>query len=213
MSANPVASDLLERVTTPSLGSHSKKDLELLLVEFFVGHGLLPESPTEFDLVSKLKITRSKARSLIYERDLRLRDEKWLKNQIIQAITSPAIYVSGQAIYLNISSPLVRDFIQNVLLIRGYATDASFNPSLVKLNPASLSALIAEVIDADRADAIRQMYVELKGLEDDSIQGAISGLLTNYIELKLGETGARHIEAIGSYVGDMFKGAVRRLFK
>jgi hypothetical protein len=107
----------------------------------------------------------------------------------------------------------VRDFIQNVLLIRGYATDASFNPSLVKLNPASLSALIAEVIDADRADAIRQMYVELKGLEDDSIQGAISGLLTNYIELKLGETGARHIEAIGSYVGDMFKGAVRRLFK
>lgn len=60
--------DFLTDYFKPAFGALPKQEVELLVLELLSALGAEEVRPSTYDLVSKLKVTRSKARRLIYGR-------------------------------------------------------------------------------------------------------------------------------------------------
>ncbi len=60
-----VLSELLESYMEPAFGSLPKKELDLLILKALAGLGYISSEPSIYELVSKLRVTRTKARNLI----------------------------------------------------------------------------------------------------------------------------------------------------
>ena len=62
---------MLDAYMTPSFGALPKSEVELIMLNVLEKLGAISAEPELYELVAKLKITRSKARRFIYDRDLR----------------------------------------------------------------------------------------------------------------------------------------------
>ena len=62
----------LEAQLDPAFGALPKQESELLILELLIDLGAVSKRPTVYELVSNLKVTRSKARRLIYDRNYEL---------------------------------------------------------------------------------------------------------------------------------------------
>ncbi|WP_219625941.1 hypothetical protein, partial [Vibrio parahaemolyticus] len=63
--------DFLESYMNPAFGALPKNEVELMVLDILEKIGAVDSEPQIYELVSKLKVTRSKSRNLIYERELR----------------------------------------------------------------------------------------------------------------------------------------------
>jgi hypothetical protein len=88
-------SDILEFILvgfcSPSFASLPKKEIELLLLEALVRINYLDSEPSLYQLIQRLRITKSKSRGLIYERDLRRLDAAALDDLLKSTIQRPLI--------------------------------------------------------------------------------------------------------------------------
>lgn len=53
---------------SPSFGSMAKHDIDLLIFDVMISLGVFDSNPSIYDVMRELKVTRNKARNLIYER-------------------------------------------------------------------------------------------------------------------------------------------------
>lgn len=65
------ADQFLNAYMTPAFGALPKGEIDLLVLQFLESVGYVDPDASTYDLISKLKVTRSKSRKLIYERELR----------------------------------------------------------------------------------------------------------------------------------------------
>ena len=61
----------LNQFTTPAFGALPKKDVELIVLNIIERINTVGSEPEVYELVSKLRVNRSKARNLIYSQELR----------------------------------------------------------------------------------------------------------------------------------------------
>ncbi|MCF2658215.1 hypothetical protein JQM83_03300 [Parabacteroides distasonis] len=61
-----ILSNMLDTYCIPSFGSMSKHDIDLLMFDSMVRMGVIPDNPTIYDVMRDLKVTRSKARTLVH---------------------------------------------------------------------------------------------------------------------------------------------------
>ena len=62
--------ELMEVYNSPAFGSITKKDFEVTLFIKLQEIGVITEHPSLYEVLTKLKVTRTKARHLIYEANL-----------------------------------------------------------------------------------------------------------------------------------------------
>ena len=95
---NRDAAEALERFLkaylTPSFGALPKREIDLEVLGVLIDIGYLSGEPTIYELISKLAVTRSKARSLLYDRELRRLDEDALDIRIKDALRNPRVALS-----------------------------------------------------------------------------------------------------------------------
>jgi hypothetical protein len=118
---------------TPAFGALPKSEIELIVMRFLEQIGFITSEPEVYELVSKLKITRTKARNLIYERELRRLSPKQLDDRVKSLLKRPLIQKSGDFFVLEVENPLVSDHLRSRVKKLGYVSDGSFSPSIVKL--------------------------------------------------------------------------------
>lgn len=58
---------IIAEYCTPSFGSMTKHDIDLLLFKSLISLGVFSANPSIYDVMRELKVTRNKARNLIYE--------------------------------------------------------------------------------------------------------------------------------------------------
>ncbi len=125
---------ILSEFAKPAFGALPKRETELLMLEALVRIGYLDSEPSLYQLIQLLKISRSKSRSLVYERDLRHLGKTQLDDLLKGALVKPHILKQGDLFCLEIENPLVLDHLKDKLQRLGFATDGSFSPSLVRLS-------------------------------------------------------------------------------
>jgi hypothetical protein len=72
------------------------------MLEAFVQIGYLDSEPSLYQLIQSLRISRSKARNLVYERDLRRLGKKQLDEFLRGSLIKPYILKQGEQFCLEI---------------------------------------------------------------------------------------------------------------
>ena len=186
----------------PAFGAVPKIELELIVLRLLAQIGAVPERPSVYELVSGLKVTRSKARRLIYEQELRTRTPKELDEDISLLLRRPILQKRGNSFALEIENPLLSDHIRAKLKTSGHVTDGSFSPSLITLTADAMVALIeAQLSESQKSEALAALIAA--GAPDKTLNGVLKSALKKLGAKIADETGQAVAEDVAKYFGPL----------
>ena len=186
----------------PAFGALPKQEVELLVLRLLSQIGAISERPSVYELVSKLKITRSRARRLIYDQELRNRTSQELDEDVRVLLRTPILQKRGESFALEIENTLLSDHIRAKLKELGHVTDGSFSPSLVTLTVDAMVALIDDQLTNTQKDATLKALIKA-GAPDRTIKGVLKSALKKLGEMIADDTGQAVAEDVTKYVGPL----------
>jgi len=154
---------IFEAYLEPSFGAMPKRDIDLLLFSELCNLGLLSKSDL-FDVISKLKITRQKARNLIYESQLRAVEGINLHDELCELLSNPIVEKVDQ-INLEVDNPLLMDYLKSKMKYLHCLTDGSFNQDIVKMSVEAFSKLLQDCFEIKKGKETNKKLREL-GLKE-----------------------------------------------
>ena len=101
-----------------------------------------------------------------------------------------------------IDNPLLIDHVKNRLKILGHLSDGSFSSSIIKLSSNAMRELVVYYIKDDIKDVERKLA--LKGIEQSTIKGFISSLLSKVGRKFADDTGEEVAQNIKEYLAPIF---------
>ncbi|MBT3030257.1 MAG: hypothetical protein KME36_04040 [Candidatus Thiodiazotropha sp. (ex Lucina pensylvanica)] len=107
--AKEALSYFLQSYMKPAFGALPKNEVELIVLNVLEKLRAIDEEPELYEFVSKLKVTRSKARGLIYDRELRRSSEEELNDKVKNLLKRPLILKNGDLYVLEVENPLVSE--------------------------------------------------------------------------------------------------------
>lgn len=173
-----ILANMVDRYCVPSFGSMSKHDIDLLMFDSMVKMGVISDNPTIYDVMKDLKVTRSKARTLIYEFQLRkIEDDDQLRSQLRKLMKTPLMSTMSKNVCLEVDNPYLVDFIRNELKRLGYITDGSFHTELVKMSTEAFASLYESILSEVSKREIKNKLVELGVKPDTSLKNLLPHLM------------------------------------
>jgi translation initiation factor 2 beta subunit (eIF-2beta)/eIF-5 len=154
-----VLKELFDIYLNPSFGTLKQKEIDLFIFSKLIEIGYLKKDV--FDIVSKLKITRQKARNLLYEYNLRLSYN--LEEEYKEFLKNPILEKDKDVIIFNVENPLLIDFIKSKLKEKRLLSDGSFSPEIIKLKQYAYIELLKDFLD------LEELKIQLKNnrINDD----------------------------------------------
>lgn len=204
-----VLANLLESYLTPAFGALPKLEVELIVLEAFVQLDAISTDPQSYELVSKLKVTRAKARKLIYERELRRLSQEDLDARVKELLTEPLVDRRGDQFILEVDNPLLSDHLRDTIQKLGYITDGSFSPSLVKLSIDAFAALVEDNLSED-PEKVRKILIDA-GAPDTSIKGVLIAVCSKLAGRLASEVGEEVVDQAASFLGTLLQGKAENL--
>lgn len=208
--AKAVLAQLLERYLTPAFAALPKNEVELLVLDALEQVGAISADPQVYELVSKLKVTRPKARRLIYDRELRHSSSADLDAKVKALLKRPLLQKQSELFVLEVENPLVSDHLRDKLQQLGYACDGSFSPSLIKLGLEAISALIAALLSADEQEQVRLALVAA-GAPDGSFKGVLKATLKKLASKVAADSGEALLDKAAGYLAPIVDASIAAL--
>ena len=202
--------DFLHRYLEPAFGTLPKLEVELAVLRLLEDLRAIDPNHGIYDLVSDLKVTRSKARTLIYERELRRLSTNELDQKVRDLLKRPAILKDGNLFVLEVENPLVSDHLRSRVQKLGHLTDGSFSPSIVRLSLGAMAALIESYLDEQSKREVGRVLVQA-GAPDTSFSGVLKAVLKRVAGKVANSSGEALIEAASDYVGPIVEGAAQQV--
>lgn len=201
---------LLERFLDPAFGALPKSEIELLLLGALEEVGAVSTEPGVYELVSKLRVTRTKARNLIYERELRRLTPAELDARVRNLLKRPIIQKSGDQFVLEVENPLVSDHLRSKVQALGHVSDGSFSPSIVKLPLDAVVALIELYIPENQRAPVKAALIAA-GAPDASFKGVLKAVLKKVAGKVASDTGEALLENASEYISPIVDATVAGL--
>lgn len=195
---------LLSGALDPALGALPKRELELLILEALIAIGYLDTEPKVYDMVQRLRITKSKARSLLYDRELRRLDDESLDAMAIGALKKPLLQSQGYAIALEIENPYLADHIRNRVTNLGHVSDGSFSPTLIRLSASAAAALVDSYLDKDERKKVEKALAKVGG-KDKSVTGLMTKVIAGAASAVAGKAGAEVVNQGAELLGSLLE--------
>ena len=202
---------ILAAYLSPAFGVLTKREIDILIFDALEKIGYIDANPTIYSLIQKLRVTKSKARQLLYERELRRMNEKDLDARVKELLKRPTIQKQGELFALEIENPLLSDHLRAKVQTLGYASDGSFSPSLVKLSDEAIVALIDALLDEKQKKEVTRAFEKL-GLPDKSFKGVLKGVLKVLAKKAADEAGSKLVEnVLGPVIDGAFDGITKAI--
>lgn len=195
---------------SPSFGSLPKREVDQCVLDVLVALGALPAEPSPQDLVGLLRVTRQRARTLVYARELRLADPARLEQRLVEVLAQPVIQKDGEEFVLDVDSPLLLDHLRARVRALGFVAEGGFSPSLVRLPLAAMVALVREAIPEDRRDEVLAA-LRAAGLPDTSLAGVLRAALRRLGQRVASEAGAMAMDEVSGYLKPLLEANLDRI--
>lgn len=208
--AKVVLAQLLERYLTPAFAALPKNEVELLVLDALEQVGAISADPQLYELVSKLKVTRPKARRLIYDRELRHSSSADLDAKVKALLKRPLLQKQGELFVLEVENPLVSDHLRDKVQQLGYVSDGSFSPSLIKLGLEAITALIASLLSTAEQEQVRLALVAA-GAPDGSFKGVLKATLKKLASKVAADSGEALMDKAAGYLAPIVDASIAAL--
>lgn len=194
--------ELLSKHAMPVFGAAKQLEHEIAAIKVLKSIGYLPEEADEYDYVNKLKVTKSKARSLLYQESLR--SNLNIDDEIKKVLQNPTIQKDEKGMYLiEVYNPLIMDAMRKKIRSLGFISDGTFSSSLAKLSDKALVALIEDLVDGESKKIITE-NLKKQGFTDTSVKGFLLSSLKKIGAKVADETGEEIAKNIGEFAMDIF---------
>lgn len=210
--AKALLGELLQAYTQPVFGALPKAELELAMLRAMQGLGLLPDQPTLYELIATLRVTRAKARALLYALELRRSDAAQLDARLKTLLRAPLLLKQGELFGLEIENPLLADHLKDRLQRLGHASDGSFSPTLVTLKLEALVALLQSFVAEQDQDTLRQALIKA-GAPNTSFTGLLTAGLKKLGAKLAEEAGAAAAEKLSDTLGPLLDAVLAPVVK
>lgn len=197
----------LQSYMTPAFGALPKNEVELIVLNALEKLNAIDEEPELYELVSKLKVTRSKARGLIYDRELRRSSEQELDEKVKALLKKPLIQKNGGLYVLEVENPLVSDHLRSKVQKLGYVSDGSFSPSIVKLGLDAVAALIESYLTDQEKDDVKGALVAA-GAPNTSFKGVIKATFKKVAGKVASDTGEVLMEKTSDFISPIIDAGI-----
>lgn len=209
--AKGILTRFLDAYLNPAFGSIPKREIDILVFEMLEEVGYTNKEPELYHLVQQLRVTRSKARNLLYDKELRKLSTADLDLLVKEAIKNPVIQKQGYLYALEIESPLVADHLRSKLKELKYTSDGSFSPTLIRLTQSALAALIESILTVEERKRVKKGLVEA-GMPDGSLKGMLSGALKTVGKKVASDAGEQLAESAGDYLLPLIDASAEKVF-
>lgn len=208
--AKAVLAQLLERYLTPAFAALPKNEVELLVLDALEQVGAISADLQLYELVSTLKVTRAKARRLIYDRELRHSSSADLDAKVKALLKRPLLQKQGELFVLEVENPLVSDHLRAKVQQLGYVSDGSFSPSLIKMGLEAISALIAALLSADEQEQVRLALIAA-GAPDGSLKGVLKATFFKVASKVAADSGEALMDKAAGYLAPIVDASIAAL--
>lgn len=171
-----VLAQLLSQYLNPAFGALPKTEVELILLNSLAQLGAINAEPQIYELVSKLRVSRAKARGLIYNRELRQSSSSDLDLKVKNLLKRPLLQKDGELFVLEVDNPLVAEHLRAKVQELGYISDGSFSASLIKLGLPAICALIEALLSEAEISQVKAVLIAA-GAPDTSFNGVLKATL------------------------------------
>ncbi len=203
-----VFKDLISSYLTPAFGSMTKRDFDILLFMKLQELNIFDSDPEIYEVVSSLKVTRTKARNLLYEAKMRNTSEQQLDIELKELIKKPILLKDNDKILLEVGNPFLIDHLRSKLKKLGHITDGSFSAELVKLTEKAYLALFESVLPNESKKQIKKTLVECGIAEDTSFKGIMSSILKKLGNKAAGEVANKVVDNTFEYLSPIIDGSI-----
>lgn len=163
---------------------------------------ILGKNPDQYSMLSSLRITRSKARNLLYES--KLRQSVNLDDELIALLKEPILIKNDDKVCLEVDNPLLIDHIKHELRDLKFITDGSFSPDLVKLSPQAYKTLLNKKFNRISKKELKKALVACGAENEITVKSLLTGVLKKVGKKVADDAGNQAGEFIGDYLGDLF---------
>ena len=207
--------NLMSIYLTPAFGSISKRDFDISLFMTLQDLGIIDKNPEMYELVSELKVTRAKARNLLYEAKLRTSTKDDLDEELKELLKGPVFLKESEKIGIEIGNPYLIDHLRHKLKELNHITDGSFSPELVKLTTDAYLALFEKYLPYGGKEKVIEEFVAIGVKSDGSFKGVMTAVLTKLGTKVADEAGGEVAKSIVGYLGPVLSGSfesIKELF-
>lgn len=204
-----VMEKFINKYKDPAFGSLPKREIDILVFQMMQELGLITSAPSIYELVEKLRVTRSRASGLIYDSSLRSFEKDQMEDKLKQAISRPVVKKDDENhICFEIENPLLIDYLRQKFRDDGHALDGTFSPTLVRLSHEMAAKLVVDYVPEDiQKVALKKLYAE--GVKDKTLNGVLQGVLTQFGKKIAGDVGATVLSDISddcmTYITEQLK--------
>lgn len=204
---------LITTYTNPAYGSISKRDFDIFLFMKLQELGLIENDPDIYDIVSNLKVTRAKARNLLYEAKMRNSSEEMLDKELKLLLSKPIFFKTNDKIAIEISNPLLIDHLRWKLKKLGYITDSSFSAELIKMTENAYTAVFAEMIPNESKEEIKAALIKCGAKSDIGFKNILLAVMKKLANLVAGKVGGELVDVGFEYLSPILEGKINEVSK
>lgn len=208
--ASRVFKELLKEYINPAYGAMSKRDFDIMLFMKLQELEVIAKTPEIYDVVSSLKVTRAKARNLIYESKLRTSTENDLENELKELISSPVLK-DGDKVSLEIGNPYLGDYLRSKLKSLNHITDGSFSGEIVKMTVDAYVDLFESLISQDRKEEIQDKLIECGAREGTSLKDILKSITKKVVSKVVGKVGDDLVDNVSDYLKPIIEGQIENI--
>lgn len=204
---------LLAAHTLPVFGAAKQVEHEVAALRALKMLGALPENADEYTLVTTLRITKTKARNLLYQDALRtLTSPQQIDDALRALVVQPTATKDGDLILLEVPQPFLMDALRHRIRRLGFLSDGSFSGSIARLPQRALAALIEDLVPPTERNSVATR-LRRQGIEGDDFQSLILGLIKTAGRAAAGSAGEHLGTTIAEGVGAAFNYGIESLSK
>lgn len=141
-----------------AFGTLPKTEIDLLVFGLLIETGALSADQPVYEIARSLNVTPAKARSLLFQHQLRTMDDDALNTSVRLAVRHGRYSVDGRSLSLGVESPLVRSAIDARSKTRGVFADISLSGEILRIPMTQFGTFLeAFLSDDQKANLTRRL--------------------------------------------------------
>jgi hypothetical protein len=163
----------MDAYAATAFGALPKSEIDLAVFSILVELDIVEVNRASYRIARALNITPTKARSLLFQYQLRNISEDDTDHQIMMAITTARYWKDGDKLSFGVTSPLVKAAVSAKMEERGVFADVSLSGNILRVDPGRFGAVLASLISASQADRVIGLLKDKRLVDDKTLRAAL----------------------------------------
>lgn len=195
----------ITRYASTAFGALPKSEVDLLVFSLLVDCGALDVNGPMYRIARSLNVTPAKARSLLFQHQLRHVSEEDTDHAVMMALTTGRFWKDGPNLAFGVTSPLVRAAIAAKMQERGVFTEVSLSGEILKVNPEQFGAVLSSLISAGQAERLLAR-LKKKVIDEAGLRHLIKTEGSKLAKEAVDTGASKGFEKLMEGLGDLFSG-------